>query len=90
MIDTTTASYKIKAVTDNFILLVDLDHGRTVTNDAHFVLNDLNDTIEGGIGKRRVYYRDTMGRYDELKHENGWFKDFAPCTKHQQEFLAAL
>lgn len=61
----------------------------TVTNSAAKVVAALHDEL-GGLGRRRVFYRDTSGRYDELRHENGVFTGFAPGTPSQQAFFKTL
>ncbi|WKN44242.1 hypothetical protein [Tunicatimonas pelagia] len=84
------ASYQIAHITDHFVLIVDLDEGRSVTTDAERVVADLYSAIEGGLRSRRIYYRDTEGRFDELRHQGGRFLGYAPCTNSQQDFLASL
>lgn len=61
-----------------------------VTNDADAVIAWLAANLEGGIGKRKVYYRDTDGRFDELKVNAGAFAGFAPCSEGQQTTLAGM
>ena len=58
--------------------------------DADRVVNDLNTKLNSGIGNRKIFYRDSIGRFDELAVKNGSFDGFRPCSKHQQEFLAEL
>ena len=48
------------------------------------------DELVGGIGKRRLVYRDTIGRYDEILVDNGVFRGFKACSISQQDFLRAL
>ena len=85
-----SAKYHINRITDSFVLITDLDDGGSVTNNAASVVRELESDIEGGLGKRRIYYRDTTKRYDELQHESGQFTGFAPCSEHQQTFLKNL
>ena len=66
-------------VTDNLVVLEDLDQGRTVTNDADPVIADL--AQEGLLRGRRVIYRDTMGRWDELLHDGTRFAGFRPFAQ---------
>lgn len=66
------------------------DQGASVTNDADAVIAWLAANLEGGIGKRKVYYRDTDGRFDELKVNAGAFAGFAPCSEGQQTTLAGM
>lgn len=82
------ASYAILASTDHFVLIADNDEGMSVTNDASAVVAELDRKFKGGLGVRRLYYRDTMGRYDEIRHCDGQFFGFSPCTEHQQIFLS--
>jgi hypothetical protein len=85
------AEYEIAVVNDLSIVLVDLDRGVSVTNDAARVIEELQRRVDGGIGRRLVYYRDTMGRFDRLKVDDaGQFCGFAPCSEGQQGRLAAL
>lgn len=69
--------YKIVGVTKNFVYLVDyslLFGNLSVTNGAETVVSEVHAKFPG----RRILYRDTMGRWDELVHENGVFTKFAP------------
>lgn len=87
----TMASYSIQAETDLLVVIRD-DQVITLpslTNSASAVIADLNSKI-GGLGKRRVFYRDSAMRYDELTHDNGVFTGFAACRPAQQEFLRDL
>lgn len=82
------SNYRLAEVTDTRIIVVDRDQGPSVTNDAEKVVRQLNESIEGGIGLRKVYYRDTDGRFDELAVVAGEFTGFRPCSKGQQQSLA--
>lgn len=57
------------------VWIVDYDGERSVTNDAEAVVAALHVEHPGF----RVIYRDTMGLWDELKHEAGRFVGFAPA-----------
>jgi hypothetical protein len=82
------ADFEIVAVNDLSIVLIDLDRGRSVTNDATRVIEELQRRVAGGIGRRSVYYRDTMGRFDRLLvGDDGQFDGFAPCSEGQQQML---
>jgi len=84
-------NFDVVFIDDISIILVDLDTGKSVTNDAYKIVKLLDSTIlPGGIKTRRVYYRDTMGRFDQMKTFNGIFTGFDPCTPAQQEFLKKL
>jgi hypothetical protein len=85
------AEYEIAVVNDLSIVLVDLDRGVSATNDAPRGIAELQRQVQGGIGKRTVYYRDTMGRFDRLLvGDDGRFTGFAPCSAGQQEKLSEL
>ncbi|GHB14634.1 hypothetical protein GCM10007159_41280 [Modicisalibacter luteus] len=71
-----------------FIVIADLDGGgRSVTNDADNVVRRVSHIL-GGIGRRRLYYRDSYGRYDELRVVNEQFSRFAACSEKQQHAIA--
>lgn len=79
------ANFDVLLTTGMFIIIADRDDGgRSVTNDAANVVDRVS-ALVGGVGKRRLYYRDSAGRYDELKVRNESFAGFAPCSDHQQE-----
>lgn len=70
------SQYSVINFNDEFVWLVDLDRGtRSVTNDADAVCLALNEQYPG----RRIIYRDSMGRWDELRHDRGRFLDYAPA-----------
>jgi hypothetical protein len=85
----TRATFELLLTTDTLILLQDCDQGASVTNDAEAVIQAVS-TAVGGIGRRRVYYRDTMGRFDELVVEHERFAGFKPGTLGQQRVFAEL
>ena len=62
------ADYEVVRIEDDRVFIVDLDLGGiSVTNDAAYVYNEINNNFPG----RRTIYRDTLGRWDELvKIEN--------------------
>lgn len=68
------AQYRIAHETPDTIFIVDLDQGKSITNDAEKVV----ERVVHDHGTVRIIYRDTMGRWDELVHEGGIFKGFAP------------
>jgi hypothetical protein len=71
------STFTITSVTDDTVFLVDQDEGMSVTNDAEQVVEYVNNLHPG----KRIIYRDTEGRWDELLHDNGVFLDFAPYQK---------
>lgn len=84
------AAFEVALQTDTHLVLIDLDQGASVTNDAEAVIAWLTANLEGGIGKRKVYYRDTYERFDELKVNAGTFAGFSPCSEGQQIALAKM
>ena len=85
------SNFDIVFIDDISIILIGLDTGKSITNNAYNIIKTLDSTIlPDGIKTRRVYYRDTMGRFDQIKTFKGIFTGFAPCTLAQQEFLKKL
>lgn len=60
------------------------DHACSVTNDAEAVVAEMTAL---GLGKRRLFYFDSMGNRDEILHEAGKFAGFkaGPRTVSQGE-----
>ena len=56
------STYNIVLVEDDRVFIVDRDQGKSVTNDAENVWRDIQAQWPG----RRLIYRDTMGRWDEI------------------------
>lgn len=81
-----SANYEITSVNDFLVLLRDLDNGVTITNSAYEVILDLEMKLPNGIGRKKVYYKDTAGQIDELVVKDGHFDGFAPCpTEFKKE-----
>ena len=78
------ADFTIALETDFHIIITDNSRGRPVPSDAASVIHRINDQV-GGIGRRRVIFRDPTGRYDELEIKNGHFAGIRRCSIHQQE-----
>lgn len=76
------STYVIVAVSSEKVFIVDEDIGRSVTNDAEKVVMELY----AEFGNKRIIYRDTMGRWDELQHDHGYFTGFAPVPMPQVPF----
>jgi hypothetical protein len=70
------ASWSIHRINNDGLFIVDdnLPGSKSVTNDAEFVCQTMIELY----GNRRLFYRDTMGRWDELIHDRGRFLRFAP------------
>lgn len=73
--------YEIHQITNEYIYLEDCDNGgRSVTHDARALIEHLAEHID--LAHRRVFYLATDGRIDELWHEDGKFKGYAPQDQH--------
>lgn len=72
------AQYRIEEQTDDKIVIRDVGRDcMSVTNDAEAVVRDLQ--RNGMLDGRRLFYYDTDGQLDELKHDGrGTFRGFAP------------
>jgi hypothetical protein len=86
-----TSSFKTHIVTDLFVLISDEDREgfRSVTNDAQAVIAYIHHNI-ADLRVRRVYYQDSMGNIDELKHRGGVSAGFAPCSDSKRQYLQSL
>lgn len=73
----TKARYIIESESPKTLIISDVGtHHMSITNDAEGVVKELheNNLLMG----RRLYYYDSDGRLDELKHDgNGKFTGFA-------------
>lgn len=56
------STYEIVLIEDDRVFIVDLDQGKSVTNDAENVWREVQSNFPG----RRLIYRDTMNRWDEI------------------------
>lgn len=71
------ANFNIVSFTEDYVAIVDqseIGPTTSVTNDAEAVVKYINDNYP----KRRIVYKDSMGRWDELQHIDGEFVGFAP------------
>jgi hypothetical protein len=75
------ADFTITCFTDSAVYIEDNDGELSVTNDAEAVVKYL----DGKFYNRRIFYRDTMGSWDELVHSNGKFLKFAPSNLTDRE-----
>jgi hypothetical protein len=70
------SAYYVDSWNKEFVFIVDMNMGMSVTNDAENVVEE----VVREYGNKRVVYRDSTGRWDELVHEDGKFSRFAPYT----------
>jgi len=84
------SSYTVHCITDLFVLISDDDREgcRSVTNDAENVVHSIHENVTS-LKHRQVFYLDSAGQIDELKHEAGRFTGFGPCTDSQRKMLAS-
>lgn len=75
------------SVEEGVVCIVDHDNGKSVTNDADNVIDDL---VKAGIdvSGMPVIYRDTEGYWDQLLVSESRFVDFASI--HERERIAAI
>lgn len=80
------AQYTILLENDLMVILADdlVESLPSLTNSAEAVIHDLATRV-GDLKARRVFYRDSVGRFDEIRHTRGRFADFAACTPSQQD-----
>jgi|SRR5215831_18626694 len=72
----------------NVIAIIDHDGGRSVTNDAQNVIDDLT-RQDFDLSKYRVIYRDTRGIWDQLLVDRtGHFAGFS--NANERDLSAAL
>ena len=73
------ASYDMVRITPEVVWIRDRDEdgARSVTNDAERVVRELLERFAPETP--RIIYRDSMGRWDELKHDGARFTGFAPA-----------
>jgi len=66
-------------ITDDKIYIHDIGHmyKLSVTNDAENVVYK----IVNKYGDKRIIYRDSDGRWDELLHDGDQFTGYAPYTE---------
>lgn len=68
-----SAEYSIVADQPGVLAIVDADNGRrSITNDAAVVVRELMPNLSD----KRLIYRDTDGRWDEILHAAGEFVGF--------------
>lgn len=81
------AHYDVVKVTPEIVWIRDRNEDGviSVTNDAENVVKELHNKHPGA----RVIYQDTMGEWDELKHDGqGTFTGFAPARDMRPEGVA--
>jgi hypothetical protein len=84
------ASYSVALVTDLYMIILDNDDGTgaSITNAAASTIEILSTQFD--LRTKRVIYRDSMGRYDELVHGDNRFIQYKPLSADQQVFFKKL
>ena len=63
------SDYEVVRVEEDRVFIIDLDLGnKSVTNDAEEVLKEIQFHFPG----RRLIYRDSLGKWDEMVEEGPW------------------
>lgn len=83
------STYKVILATPKLIVLIDCLGDVSVTNDAMNVIDDLFKLYSGLTGKR-VFYRDSLGTFDELVVVDGVFSGYQACTATMRQELNLL
>jgi hypothetical protein len=73
---TDRSTFTVAWTTPEVIAIIDMDRGMSVTNDACNVV----DFLLAKYGNRRIFYRDTTNRWDELVHNGHGFTCFRPIS----------
>jgi hypothetical protein len=72
------ATFSVAHVAHDRVFIIDHDIGRSVTNDAEAVV----EAVLRVFPSKRIIYRDTDGRWDELVHAKGGFVGFSPYSEY--------
>lgn len=67
-------NHNLKIVTEMFVYLEDSCIDKSITNDAEDIIHHLK--LFMPLKKRRVFYKDTDGRIDEIVLKKGEFSHF--------------
>jgi hypothetical protein len=79
------AGYTLEEQTDIYILIKDLNVGRSITNDAENVVEDVHNRYN--LKGRILFYIDTTGCVDILEHDdNGKFTQFSFGYDSKEDF----
>lgn len=84
----THARYVVEITTDLFVLIRDLDAEgcRSVINDADYVVQTIHESA-ADLSHRRLYYEDSTGQVEELRHDKGRFIGVAHISESQERLL---
>ncbi len=85
------SAYQVISATPSQIVIIDCGGDVSVTNDASRVVDELFKSYNGLTGKR-IFYRDSLGTFDELVVADGIFAGYRACTqvmRHELNLLAA-
>lgn len=84
-------SFTLFVTSDTHVVLADSNYlySQPVLELVNPVLARLNKDLKG-LGARRVFVRDTRGRFQELKHDHGVFLGICTVTPAQQGHFAQM
>jgi hypothetical protein len=77
------ARFKAELVDDDLIVIEDLNGDKSVTNDIERVIATIAEYVT--IGRRRIIYRDSSGRWDGVLVRDGAFRSFVPIGQFSRE-----
>jgi len=77
------ARYDVVSITPEIVTVQDENGPVSVTNDAETVVREVAEQYPG----KRIWYFDSDGNLDELLHDNGVFKGFAPVSNVRRDQL---
>lgn len=66
---------------NSVVFLIDDKQGRSLTNMAESICRRFSKFA-------RIIYRDTDNRWDEMVHDQGTFRDFAPLSDQDRKTFA--
>jgi len=76
----------------NILVLIDLDKGMSITNNAEDVVSEVCKLVIDSSKKTFIIYRDTEGVYDELEADNYIFSGFnlLGCNNEQEAIKKSI
>lgn len=87
------AAFEILLEAPTYIVLADRgpwDEHPTVTNDARWVIDQLELTRRRAPDECAVFYFDSSGRVDRMLHRAGAFTSFYHCTPTERALIRDL
>jgi len=82
------ARFSAELVGDDLIVLVDLNGGKSITNDVEVVVRTIANYTT--IGKRRIVYCDSAGQWDGIVVEKNEFRKFLPIGTKDRDAAISI